>query len=36
MINILKSKLKKTYKKKSLNSSNIISLNKDFIPAVRD
>lgn len=36
MINILKSKLKNTYKKKSLNSSNIMSIKKDFFPAVRD
>ena len=36
MLNIIKSKLKNTYKKKSLNSENVIHLKKDFIPAVRN
>ena len=36
MLNIIKSKLKNTYKKKSLNSSNVTIRNKDFVPAVRD
>jgi hypothetical protein len=36
MLNIIKSKLKNTYKKKSLNSLNVVIRNKDFVPAVRD
>lgn len=36
MLNIIKSKLKNTYKKKSLNSENITIHNKDFVPVVRD
>jgi hypothetical protein len=36
MLNIIKSKLKNTYKKKSLNKANVTIHNKDFVPAVRD
>lgn len=36
MLNIIKSKLKNTYKKKPLNSASITIRNKDFVPAVRD
>jgi hypothetical protein len=36
MLNIIKSKLKITYKKKSKNNENIILDYKDFAPAVRD
>ena len=36
MLNIIKSKLKNTYKKKSLNNKNITIRNKEFVPAVRD
>ena len=40
MLNIIKSKLNNTYKKKSLNNSNINSTyskyNKDLVPAVRN
>jgi len=36
MLNIIKSKLKNTYKKKSLNNLNVVIRNKDFVPAVRD
>lgn len=36
MLNIIKSKLKNTYKKKTLNNPNIAIYNKDFVPAVRD
>ena len=36
MLNIIKLKLKKTYKKNSLNSANVTIHNKDFVPAVRD
>jgi hypothetical protein len=36
MLNIIKSKLKNTYKKKSLNSENVTIHNKDFVPVVRD
>nr|YP_010480573.1 ribosomal protein S5 [Aspergillus coremiiformis]UVN15336.1 ribosomal protein S5 [Aspergillus coremiiformis] len=36
MLNIIKSKLKNTYKKKSLNSENVTIRNKDLVPAVRD
>ena len=36
MLNIIKSKLKNTYKKKVLNDENISFYNKDFVPAVRD
>lgn len=36
MLDIIKSKLKNTYKKKSLNNSNVTIRNKDFVPAVRD
>ena len=36
MLNIIKSKLKNTYKKKSLNNINVTIYNKDFIPAVRN
>lgn len=35
MLNIIKSKLNNTYKKKSLNSSNVIKY-KDIVPAVRN
>nr|YP_010560320.1 ribosomal protein S5 [Aspergillus alliaceus]UYW35408.1 ribosomal protein S5 [Aspergillus alliaceus] len=36
MLNIIKSKLKNTYKKKALNSENVTIRNKDLVPAVRD
>ena len=36
MLNIIKSKLKNTYKKRSLNNENVTIRNKDFVPAVRD
>ena len=36
MLNIIKSKLNNTYKKKSLNNENVTIRNKDFVPAVRD
>lgn len=36
MLNIIKSKLNNTYKKKSLNNTNVTIRNKDFVPAVRD
>jgi hypothetical protein len=36
MLNIIKSKLKNTYKKKPLNNINVTIRNKDFIPVVRD
>lgn len=36
MLNIIKSKLNNTYKKKSLNSSNVTKYNKDLVPAVRN
>ena len=36
MLNIIKSKLKNTYKKKVLNDENISFYNKDFVPVVRD
>lgn len=36
MLNIIKSKLKNTYKKKSLNNTNVTIRNKDFVPTVRD
>jgi hypothetical protein len=36
MLNIIKSKLKNTYKKKSLNNPKVTIYNKDFVPAVRD
>lgn len=36
MLNIIKSKIKNTYKKKTLNSETIINRNKDFVPAVRN
>lgn len=36
MLNIIRSKLKNTYKKKSLNNGNVTIYNKDFVPAVRD
>lgn len=36
MLNIIKSKLKNTHKKKVLNDENISFYNKDFVPAVRD
>ena len=36
MLNIIKSKLKNTYKKKILNKPNSVIYNKDFVPAVRD
>ena len=36
MLNIIKSKLKDTYKKDSLNNANVTIYNKDFVPAVRD
>lgn len=36
MLNIIKSKLKNTYKKKALNNPSIAIYNKDFVPAVRD
>lgn len=36
MLNIIKSKLNNTYKKKSLNNSNVTIYNKDLIPAVRN
>lgn len=36
MLNIIKSKLKNTYKKKSLNNPNVAIYYKDFVPAVRD
>ena len=36
MLNIIKSKLNNTYKKKSLNNSNVTKYNKDLVPAVRN
>ena len=36
MLNIIKSKLNNTYKKKSLNDSNVTKYNKDLVPAVRN
>ena len=36
MLNIIKSKINKVLKKKSLNNSTITFHNKDFVPAVRD
>lgn len=36
MLNILKSKLNKTYKKKPSNNTNITIYNKDIMPAVRN
>ena len=36
MLNIIKSKLKNTYKKKPLNNINVTISNKNFIPVVRD
>ena len=36
MLNILKSKLKNKYKKKSVNRDNITIYYKDFVPAIRD
>jgi len=36
MLNIIKSKLKNRYKKKSVNAENVILYPKDFVPAVRD
>jgi hypothetical protein len=36
MLNIIKSKLKNKYKKKSLNKENITIHYKDFVPAIRD
>jgi hypothetical protein len=36
MLNIIKSKLNTTYKKKSLNSPDITIYKKDVIPAVRN
>ncbi len=36
MLNIIKSKLKDTYKKDTLNNANVTIYNKDFVPAVRD
>ncbi len=36
MLKIIKSKLKDTYKKDSLNNANVTIYNKDFVPAVRD
>ena len=36
MLNIIKAKLKNTYKKKSLNNENVIIRNKDFVPTIRD
>ena len=35
MLNIIKSKLNNTYKKKSLNNSNVTKYNKDLVPVVR-
>jgi hypothetical protein len=36
MLNIKKSKLNNTFKKKSLNSENITIHNKDYVPSVRN
>jgi hypothetical protein len=36
MLNIIKSKIKNTYKKKALNDENVSFYNKNFVPAVRD
>ena len=36
MLNIIKSKLKNSYKKKSLNNTSITIRNKDFVPVIRD
>jgi len=36
MLNIIKSKLNITYKKKSKNNENITLDYKDFVPVVRD
>ena len=36
MLNIIKSKLNNTYKKKSLKNQNVTIYNKDIIPAVRN
>ena len=36
MLNIIKSKLNNTYKKKSLDNNNVTIYNKDIIPAVRN
>ena len=36
MLNIIKTKIKNTYKKETLNKKNVTNYNKDFVPAVRD
>ena len=36
MLNIIKSKLNNTLKKKSLNSTDVTNYNKDIIPTVRN
>ena len=36
MLNIIKSKINNTYKKKALNDENVSFYNKNFVPAVRD
>ena len=36
MLNIIKLKLKNTYKKKSLNTTDLTNYNRDLIPAVRN
>lgn len=36
MLNIIKSKIKNTYKKKTSNEDKINLYNKDYVPAVRD
>ena len=36
MLNIIKSKLNTTFKKKSLNSPNVTIYNRDVVPAVRN
>jgi hypothetical protein len=36
MLNIIKSKLNNTYKKKALVNKNVAIYNKDIIPAVRN
>ena len=36
MLNIIKSKLNTTFKKKSLNSPNVTIYNRDVVPVVRN
>lgn len=36
MLNIIKSKLNKAYKKKPTNSTNVTIYNRDLVPSVRN